>query len=72
MKNKHRDEILNLQKVLFTMLGVAFESNLMFTAQTWCISEQTEYLSGRSNWVTIQHSEHYCEVDKAQATDVLR
>jgi len=53
------------------MLGIALASHTTFTAQTSCISEQTEQFSSCPNSATIQHSYQCLAVEKAQATDDL-
>ena len=42
MNDKPREEIEYSRTGQFTTPGVVFASNMIFTAQTLCISEQTE------------------------------
>ena len=53
------------------MPGVAYASHIIFTAETLCISEQTELFSGYPNCATIQHGYQRLAVEKAHATDVI-
>ena len=53
------------------MLGIALASHTTCTAQTSCISELTESISGFLNCATIQHGYQCLVVEKAHGTDVI-
>jgi len=71
MHDKPPDGIQYSWRRQFTTPGVAFASHIMFTAQTSCISEQTESFSDCPNCATIQHGYQRLEVENINATDVI-
>jgi hypothetical protein len=66
-----RNEISYSRSGQYATLGITFAFRTTFTAQTSCISEQTEYFSGCPNCASIQHGDQPLAVEKAHATDVI-
>ena len=71
MNDEARENVRYWQRGPFTTPGIAFASHIIFTAQTSCISEQTESFSDCPNCATIQHGYQRLEVENINATDVI-
>jgi hypothetical protein len=71
MKDQPKDEILFMRTGKFKMTGIAFASHIVFTAQTSCILEQTQFFSCCPNCATIQYGYQRLAVETAHATDVI-
>ena len=71
MNEKSRNEILQSRWGQYTMPEVALASWTTCSAQTSCISEQTEQFSGCPNSATIQHGYQLLALENTHATDVI-
>jgi hypothetical protein len=71
MNDKPWDEIEYSQRGQFTTLAIPFASQIIFTAHTSRISEETENFWVCPNCETIQFGYQRLAVEKAHATDVI-